>query len=511
MVLVSGLILEEAYPFPIFVQQRVNFNQLKHSRQANFGIWPVLMCWIGCRSPQRCVGVQPSMEIASSLRLPCGVTIPNRLCKSAMTEALADEWGRPTDRLCRLYDRWSAGGAGLLITGNIQIDRRYVERPGNVCIDGIQDEVQLELLKAFAKSGQSHGSLIFAQLGHAGRQSNGMINMNPVSPGSVRLDLPQAFFGTPTPLSVEDIQDIKERFIYAATVCKSCGFDGVQIHSAHGYLLSSFLNPRANNRPDLFENDQYGGPLENRVRLLLEIVRGIRKEVGSDYPISVKLNSADFQEGGFSPEEAVQVAVLLDQEGIDLLEISGGNYESGIYEDTVTKQERDKGLRDSTKRREAYFLSYAIEVKNAMHKTPTLVTGGWRSRENMDTAIKDRECSLIGLGRPLCGDPDGPKKLFSGEIDSLPRFEKNLRTFHWSLQWIFLLPVRLVHLVDMVSQQSWYYRQIVSIADTGEPDPSLGCFASYLANMSHEQELARNIKGNVNCVGSVYKGPQAGP
>lgn len=450
------------------------------------------------------------MQITSSLRLPCGVTVPNRLCKSAMTESLADEWGRPTERLCRLYDRWSQGGAGLLITGNIQVDRRYVERPGNVCIDGTQDDAQLELLKAFAKSGQSHGSLIFAQISHGGRQSNGMINMNPVGPGNIRLDLPQLFFGTPTPLSVDDIQNVKERFIYAATVCKSCGFDGVQIHSAHGYLLSSFLNPRANNRPEIFgDTDQYGGPLENRVRLLLEIVRGIRKEVGNEYPISVKLNSADFQEGGFSPEEAVQVALLLDQEGIDLLEISGGNYESGIYEDAVAKQERDKGLRESTKRREAYFLTYAIEVKNAMKKTPTLVTGGWRSRENMEIAIKDKECSLIGLGRPLCGDPDGPKKLLSGDIDSLPRYEKVLRTFHWSLQWIFMLPLQLVSLVNVVSQQSWYYRQLVSIAETGEPDTSLGCFAAYLANASHEQELARNMKGDVNCVGSVYKGPQA--
>lgn len=427
-----------------------------------------------------------------------------------MTEALADDWGRPTERLCRLYSRWSEGGAGLLITGNIQIDRRYVERPGNVCIDGAQDEEQIEKLKAFARAAQQHGSKIFAQISHGGRQSNGMINMNPVGPGNVRLELPQMFFGTPTALSVDEIQDIKHRFISAAKVCKECGFDGIQIHSAHGYLLSSFLNPRANNRPELFGPiDEYGGPLENRMRLLIDIVRGIRTEVGSSYPISVKLNSADFQEGGFTPEEAVQVAIRLDQEGIDLLEISGGNYESGIYEDAVTKQEQSKGLRESTKRREAYFLTYAIEVKNAMQRTPTLVTGGWRSRQNMESAIKDKECSLIGLGRPLCGDPDGPKKLLSGSIESLPRYERHLRTFHWSLQWLFLLPLQLMHLVNIVSQQAWYYRQIVSIAETGESDPSIGCFAAYLANTSHEQELARNLKGNVNCIGSVYKGPSS--
>lgn len=425
-----------------------------------------------------------------------------------MTEALSDNYGRPTNRLNNLYSRWSKGGCGLLITGNIQIDRRYVERPGNVCIDGEQDEEQIEKLKLYAKSGQSYGSKIFAQISHGGRQSNGMINMNPVGPGNIRLDLPQTFFGTPTALSIEDIQIIKSKFVYAAKICKLCGFDGIQVHSAHGYLLSSFLNPRANNRQELFgENDPYGGPLENRVRLLLEIVRDIRTEVGNLYPISVKLNSADFQEGGFTPEEAVQVAILLEKEGIDLLEISGGNYESGIYEDTVTKEQKNKGMRESTKKREAYFLSYAIEVKNALKKTPTLVTGGWRSKQNMEQAIQDNECALIGLGRPLCGDPDGPKKLLSGEIESLPCYEKQLRTFHWSLQWLFLIPIQLMSLINIVSQQSWYYRQIVSIADTGEPDLSLGCFASYLSNQNHEQELARNIQGNVQCVGSVYKGP----
>ena len=171
-----------------------------------------------------------------------------------MTEALADDYGRSTEKLAALYERWSKGGAGLLITGNIQVDRRYIERPGNVCIDGEQDEESLAALRALAKAGQRHGSRIYVQLGHAGRQSNGMVNMEPVGPGDVRIGMPKASFGTPRPLTRDEIGDVRDRFVHAAKVCQACGFDGIQLHGAHGYLLSSFLNPLANNR-----KDDYGG------------------------------------------------------------------------------------------------------------------------------------------------------------------------------------------------------------------------------------------------------------
>jgi 2,4-dienoyl-CoA reductase-like NADH-dependent reductase (Old Yellow Enzyme family) len=249
--------------------------------------------------------------LGQSLALPCGLVLPNRLAKAAMTEGLADAYGRPTDKLCRLYEKWSDGGVGLLVTGNVQVDRRYVERPGNVSIDGPQSEEQIDMLKSYACAGKSHGSKIFVQLSHGGRQSNGMINLSPVGPGNVRLNLPKSIFGTPRALLVDEIVEVKERFVHAASVCKECGFDGIQIHSAHGYLLSSFLNPLANNRVELFgEQDPYGGPLVNRARLLLEIVREVRRAVGPSFAISVKLNSADFQEGGFAAEEAVEVIAM---------------------------------------------------------------------------------------------------------------------------------------------------------------------------------------------------------
>lgn len=284
------------------------------------------------------------------------------------------QWGRPTSKLCNLYERWSKGGSGLLVTGNIQVDRRYVERPGNVCIDGYQGDEQLSCLKSLAVSAKKYGSVVIAQISHGGRQSNGMINLHPVGPGNIRLNLPKTHFGTPSALTITEIVDIKQRFVYAASICKQCGFDGVQIHSAHGYLLSSFLNPNANNRPQLFPNDPYGGNIENRSRLLIEIIRAIRNEVGPKFAISVKLNSADFQEGGFTTEEAIKVSELLENEDIDLLEISGGNYESGIYKETVIDAKKDKKQK-STQIREAYFLEYALEVKRNLKKTPILVTG----------------------------------------------------------------------------------------------------------------------------------------
>ena len=162
--------------------------------------------------------------------------------------------------------------------------------------------------------------------------------------------------------------------------------------------------------------------------------------------------------------------------------------------------------RESTRQREAYFLEYAVKIQAAMKYTPVMVTGGWRSVVAMETAIRNNECALIGLGRPLCGDPAGARKLLDGSIEKLPRYEDTLQVFHWSLQWIFWVPVKLVGAIHMLSQQSWYYRNLVSIAQTGEPALHTGCFTSLLANMEHEKQLAGNMKGEVRCNGTIHKG-----
>lgn len=226
--------------------------------------------------------------LAHALTLPCGATLPNRLCKAAMTEGLATVDGRPTAALERLYGVWSDGGAGLLLSGNVQIDADHLERPGNVVIDREPDEAMCQALRAWTSSGTRAGNHFWAQISHAGRQTQKMVNPHPKAPSAVKLGLPGGQFGEPVAMSEQDIAEVIAGFIRCARVCKDNGFTGVQIHSAHGYLLSQFLSPRSNQR-----TDQWGGPLENRARLLLTVASEVRAVVGPEYPVAVKLNSAE--------------------------------------------------------------------------------------------------------------------------------------------------------------------------------------------------------------------------
>jgi 2,4-dienoyl-CoA reductase-like NADH-dependent reductase (Old Yellow Enzyme family) len=453
--------------------------------------------------------------LAEPLTLPCGLVLPNRLCKASMTEALADDFGRPTPELCKAYKMWSAGGTGLLLTGNVQVDRRYIERPGNVCIDGTQSEEQLELLRGLAASGKVHnGSKIFVQLSHAGRQSNGMVNSHPIGPGDSKSSLPESYIGAPRAMTVAEIEDVIGRFVYAAKVCKATGFDGIQIHAAHGYLLSSFLNPLANNRIDIFgDKDMYGGVLKNRQRLLLTVVQRIREEVGPAYPISVKLNSADFQKGGFTTEEAVLVAQALEREKIDLLEISGGNYESGIYlDDSINSAAAQKKKATSTIKRESYFMKYALEIQKALSPggvLPVMVTGGWRHRESMEKTVDSNACAMIGLGRPLCGDPNCSKRLLERSIENLPSYENDIVVGNWGFRWMFQFGIGKA--IKALATQSWYYRNIYSmgIAGKNKTVEDLYPIQALRENWAHEKEKAKNLKGMIiECEGSVYKGLQ---
>ncbi|MEK9529471.1 MAG: NADH:flavin oxidoreductase, partial [Gammaproteobacteria bacterium] len=233
------------------------------------------------------------------ITLPCGATIPNRLCKAAMTEGLADPAGRATEALERLYGIWSDGGAGLLLSGNIQVDGDHLERPGNVIVDAEPDVPAREALEAWARAGTRAGNHFWAQISHAGRQCQKIVNPRPKAPSAVKLGLPGGQFGEPVPMSEDDIEAVIEGFARCAKILVDAGFTGVQLHAAHGYLLSQFLSPRSNQR-----SDQWGGPLENRARLLLACVARVRVAVGPRIPISVKLNSADFQRGGFDFDES---------------------------------------------------------------------------------------------------------------------------------------------------------------------------------------------------------------
>lgn len=345
--------------------------------------------------------------IQDSLSLPNGAVIRNRLVKSAMSEALGDPGNNPTDGLINLFGRWSQGGAGLLITGNTPIDRWHLEHAGNCVLDNQSDMDRVKRLATAAKSG---GAIALAQLAHAGRQTPALINPHPLSISDVRLDLPG--YGAPKPASTADLEYTLRQYAQSAALAKEVGFDGVEIHAAHGYLLSSSLSPRINTR-----DDQWGGSLENRSRLVLAVVEAVRAEVGAEFIVATKLNSSDFQTGGFSHEDSIEVAKMLQAEGIDFLEVSGGNFESPVsYQHTAKKE--------STRVREAYFLDYARDIKSALD-IPVMVTGGFRSASVMNEALQSGATDLIGMGRPFIIDPEFPRKLLNGEIDMAPAIERD--------------------------------------------------------------------------------------
>jgi len=338
--------------------------------------------------------------ISKSLTLPCGATLPNRLAKAAMTEGLADASNCATEGHARLYGRWSDGGAGLHITGNVMIQRGQLERAGNVVIDGEPDAASRAALEAWAAAGTRGGNHLWVQISHAGRQTPKAVSAAPIAPSAVPLGIPGGQFAPPRAATQDEIRDFVSRFATAARVVKDAGFTGVQVHAAHGYLLSEFLSPNANKRTDM-----WGGSLENRARFLIEAVRATRVAVGTDFPIGVKLNSADFQKGGFGADDAEIVAGWLADEGVDLLEISGGTYEQPAMmgqeglEPVFEEPMSGESVRASTKAREAYFMNYAARMREVV-KIPLMVTGGFRTRAAMNAAVEDDGVGVIGLARP---------------------------------------------------------------------------------------------------------------
>ncbi|TDU32230.1 2,4-dienoyl-CoA reductase-like NADH-dependent reductase (Old Yellow Enzyme family) [Panacagrimonas perspica] len=417
-----------------------------------------------------------TVSIQSELRLPCGAVLKNRLAKAAMTEGLADSMNRVTERHYRLYERWAKNGFGLMLTGNVHGDRRQLERPGNIVIDG---NGGLDELRKLARIGTRDGAHFWMQINHPGRQTSAGINAKPLAPSAITLPMPLAAPGEAQEMTVAQIKDVTRRFVHVATTAREAGFTGVQIHAAHGYLFSNFLSPLANHR-----QDEYGGSLENRARVLMETLAATRKAVGADFPISVKLNSADFQRGGFGPEESMQVVRWLSDAGLDLLEISGGNYEQmqmvGMGDEAAATGRK---VSASTAAREAYFLDYAKQVRPLV-KMPLMITGGMRSLSVMDESLASGDCDVVGVGRPICTDPeDCGAKLLRGEATGLPAMERQL-----SLPRDAFGPDTddATHKVlESFGQLGWYCLQLIRMGDGKEPnlDMSLAeALAGYEAN-----------------------------
>jgi 2,4-dienoyl-CoA reductase-like NADH-dependent reductase (Old Yellow Enzyme family) len=382
------------------------------------------------------------------LTLACGITIPNRIAKSAMSEQLADRHGSPTIDLQQLYAVWARGGTGLLITGNVMIDSRAFVEPRNVVL---QDEQFLQANKLWAQAAQANGSKIIMQINHPGRVAVLPLLKKPIAPSAVGLDLPAMnIIRIPRAMTEAEILEQIKRFATTAALAVKAGFDGVQVHAAHGYLLSQFLSPLANTR-----TDQWGGNPENRQRILIETVRAVRQAIGKNKILSVKLNSADFQKGGLSQQESLQIALALEAEGIDLLEVSGGNYESpaqlGYAPDRQTQ-------------RDGYFLDYATALRE-QSKLPLMLTGGLRDVDLMNQIVTDGTVDLIGLARPFALQPDLAKQLLAGK----------------SLLDPAKIPAVGYKPVDAYLQLAWHAAQFRRISSGQQPKAIKGLFRTLIA------------------------------
>jgi 2,4-dienoyl-CoA reductase-like NADH-dependent reductase (Old Yellow Enzyme family) len=382
-----------------------------------------------------------SIGLETPLCLPCGAVLPNRIAKVAMSEQLGTRRGQPTRALVRLYQRWAAGAAGLLITGNVMVDRATVTEPYNVVVD---DLVDTHMLSAWAAAGRSRGGEMWLELGHPGRQALRTTTRKSVAPSAIKTQYGM-FLAPPRALDHAEIVALIDAFARAAELAEQCGFSGAHVHAAHGYLFNQFLSPLSNVR-----SDEWGGSPDNRMRFLLETIRAIRSRVSNAFAVGVKLNSADFQQGGFSEDESVAVIAALNDEGVDLIEVTGGTFESPVMQDGVV-------AKDSTLAREAYFLEYARKMREVA-LMPLMLSGGIRTPATMRQILAERSVDVVGLARPFAVCPDLPRMLFAGEEPafSAPRRTLGSRT------------------VDQTMDSRWYGQQIRRLSQNKDPDPRRG-------------------------------------
>ncbi|WP_299653169.1 NADH:flavin oxidoreductase/NADH oxidase family protein [uncultured Tateyamaria sp.] len=376
---------------------------------------------------------------------------PNRFFKSAMSEVLAVQGVHlPTDGHLRVYARWARGGTGIIVTGNVMIDPSALGEPGNVVLE---NDTHLDRFAAWADAVHQANpdAHVWMQINHPGKQTPKFLTTHPVAPSAVPLGKAlENTFAPPRALNHEEIEGLIRRFATSAGLAQKAGFDGVQIHGAHGYLVSQFLSPHHNRR-----TDQWGGTPENRRRFALETYRAVRTAVGPDFPVSIKMNSADFQTGGFEGDEAFELIAALSAEGIDLIEISGGNYESPAM----------TGAKQSTTEREAYFLEFASKARN--HTDAALaVTGGFRSVRAMEAAVASGATDFVGIARALTLDPDLPKHAADN-----PDYTCDVgrpSTGFRALDMMFMIAI------------SYYESQIRRMARGQNPDPSMSAWRTVL-------------------------------
>ncbi|MGB0908047.1 MAG: NADH:flavin oxidoreductase/NADH oxidase family protein [Maricaulaceae bacterium] len=341
-------------------------------------------------------------DLFSPLTLPNGTVLPNRICKAAMEENMAEFGQLPGQALHNLYRTWGKGTPGLILTGNVMVDPQALTGPGGVVLqkgtlDDADARARFEKWSSLAKAG---GSKVWMQISHPGRQVYASQGTEAVSASATKVAMQGAekMFATARALTSDEIEAMVTRFADTSEAAEACGFDGVEIHAAHGYLVAQFLSPLSNHR-----DDKWGGSLENRARFLLEIIKAVRARVSPEFGVSVKLNSADFQRGGFDIDDARQVVEMMNDLGVDLVELSGGNYESAAM----------MGMPDderftSTEKREMYFVDFAKDIRGSA-KMPLMVTGGVTKRASADAALAEGNVDVIGIARAFAYAPHLPK------------------------------------------------------------------------------------------------------
>ncbi len=331
-----------------------------------------------------------SISVFSPLKLPNGSMLPNRLAKAAMEETMAAAGHLPGPNLHRLYERWGQGGTGLLITGNVMIDVNAMTGPGDVVLE---ETTPLDPFYQWANAAQKDGAKLWMQINHPGRQVYAAMGGKVLSPSDVAIDLGKhsKLFSRPVPMTEKQINEVIERFAITAEKAEQAGFSGIQIHAAHGYLLSQFLSPLTNKR-----QDKWGGSLENRARMLEEVVKAVRSKVSKKMSVGVKLNSADFQRGGFDTNDALEVVKRLGELKVDLVELSGGSYESPAMLGHTAD--------GKTLAREAYFLEFAKEVAKVACM-PVMTTGGIR-RLPIAQQVLDQGVDMVGIATALACEPE---------------------------------------------------------------------------------------------------------
>lgn len=392
--------------------------------------------------------------LETPLTLPSGLTLKNRLAKASMSEHLADAEGNPGEALNRLYERFAQGGSGYLLSGNVMVDRRHLEGAGNVVLDENSD---LKKFEAWARAGKQNGAAFLLQISHPGRQTPMFIQLRPLAPSPGKAVKVMMAFAPAVELKEAQIEGILDRFALTASLAEKAGFDGIQLHGAHGYLISQFLSATINQR-----RDKWGGALAGRARFLLEAVRRVREKTGKGFTLMVKLNVGDLARGN-DTGDLTTLGHWLKEAGVDLVEVSSGDYEKpALY-----------GVGASTDSK-GYFAQEAM----ALSKTcglAVMLTGGVRSVAGMEAALESGAASVIGLARPMAVDPDLPSKIMAGKAQSLTA----------------PAPAFSIESLKILSETSWYGAQLELLAAGKSVNPALGVWPPLLSYLG--QGMAKGV------------------